>query len=124
MYFKQYIRDLLTALKLNSVSSFTSIIITSGLREVIRYLVKNKMVDCIVTTAGGIEENFIKCLAPTVIGAFNINGHDLFQRSVYRAGNMLLPCKSYSLFEHWIVPILDQECLFSFSQFFLHEEKT
>ena len=27
-------------------------------------------VDCIVTTAGGIEEDLIKCLAPTYVGDF------------------------------------------------------
>lgn len=26
------------------------------------------MVDCIVTSAGGVEEDFIKCLKPTFIG--------------------------------------------------------
>ena len=39
-----------------------------GVRDVIKFLVKNRMVDCIVATAGGIEEDFIKCLAPTYIG--------------------------------------------------------
>lgn len=28
------------------------------------------MVDCIVTTTGGIEEDFMKCLAPHYIGDF------------------------------------------------------
>lgn len=26
------------------------------------------MVDCIVTSAGGVEEDFIKCLKPTFVG--------------------------------------------------------
>jgi deoxyhypusine synthase len=28
------------------------------------------MIDCIVTSAGGIEEDFIKCLKPTYVGEF------------------------------------------------------
>jgi deoxyhypusine synthase len=31
-------------------------------------------VDCLVVTAGGVEEDFIKCLAPTFIGDFALNG--------------------------------------------------
>ena len=50
---------------------------SSGMRETIRFLVEHKMVDCIVTTAGGIEEDFIKCLAPTYIGE-NTNLHVVF----------------------------------------------
>ena len=32
------------------------------------------MVDCLVTTAGGIEEDLIKCLAPTYMGDFALDG--------------------------------------------------
>ena len=32
------------------------------------------MVDALVTTAGGIEEDFIKCLADTYIGDFALKG--------------------------------------------------
>ncbi|KAJ2463366.1 hypothetical protein GGI02_005254, partial [Coemansia sp. RSA 2322] len=47
---------------------YTSNLISCGIRETIKYLVKNKMVDVIVSTAGGVEEDFIKCLAPTYVG--------------------------------------------------------
>lgn len=39
---------------------YTSNLISAGVREIVRYLVQNKMVDCIVTTAGGVEEDLIK----------------------------------------------------------------
>ncbi|MBI4154187.1 deoxyhypusine synthase family protein, partial [Candidatus Woesearchaeota archaeon] len=39
--------------------SFTSNMVTSGIRDIITYLVKHKMVDVLVTTAGGIEEDII-----------------------------------------------------------------
>lgn len=42
--------------------------ISSGLREIIRFIVQHKLVDCIVTTAGGVEEDLIKCLADSYIG--------------------------------------------------------
>ena len=36
---------------------YTSNLVTSGLREIFRYLAKHKKVNVIVTTAGGIEED-------------------------------------------------------------------
>ncbi|KAJ0092385.1 hypothetical protein Patl1_25383 [Pistacia atlantica] len=53
---------------------FTSNLISSGVRETIRYLAQHRMVDVMVTTAGGIEEDFIKCLAPTYKGDFALAG--------------------------------------------------
>lgn len=35
------------------------------------------MVDAIVTTTGGIEEDIMKCLAPTYLGDFYLKGKDL-----------------------------------------------
>jgi deoxyhypusine synthase len=42
--------------------SYTSNMISSGVRETIKFLVQHNMVDVIVTSAGGVEEDFIKCL--------------------------------------------------------------
>ena len=41
--------------------SYTSNMISSGMREIIRFLVEHKKVDALITTAGGIEEDFMKC---------------------------------------------------------------
>ena len=50
---------------------YTSNMASCGVRETIRYLCQHKMVDVIVATAGGIEEDIIKCLAPTYLGSCN-----------------------------------------------------
>eukprot|EP00063_Salmo_salar_P083329 XP_014058164.1 PREDICTED: deoxyhypusine synthase-like [Salmo salar] len=63
---------------------YTSNLISSGVRESIRYLAQHKMVDVIVTTAGGVEEDFIKCLAPTYLGEFSLSGKELRQRGINR----------------------------------------
>ncbi|KAH7642748.1 hypothetical protein DERF_003951 [Dermatophagoides farinae] len=87
---------------------YTSNIISSGIRETIRFLVQHRMVDCIVTTAGGIEEDIIKCLAPTYVGDFHLSGRQLRQNGINRIGNLLVPNDNYCLFEDWIIPILDE----------------
>lgn len=78
------------------------------MRESIRYLVEHRHVSCIVTTAGGIEEDLIKCLGPTYLGAFDLDGKNLRSRGLNRIGNLLVPNDNYCRFEDWVVPILDQ----------------
>lgn len=82
--------------------------ISSGLRETLRYLVQHKHVAAIVTTAGGVEEDFIKCLAPTYLGAFSTPGAGLRQKGMNRIGNLVVPNSNYCAFEDWVVPILDK----------------
>lgn len=47
--------------------------ISCGLREIIRFLCEHKMVDAIVTTCGGLEEDIMKCFLPAYIGTFRNN---------------------------------------------------
>ncbi|NXJ87152.1 DHYS synthase, partial [Trogon melanurus] len=102
-------------------------------RESIRYLVQHNMVDVLVTTAGGVEEDLIKCLAPTYIGDFSLRGQELRQSGINRyegapgtpprgvgpppglnpspllprprIGNLLVPNDNYCKFEDWLMPI-------------------
>ena len=87
---------------------YTSNLISSGLRGVLRWLVEHKHVSCIVTTAGGIEEDFIKCLGPTYMGSFSAVGAELRKKGLNRIGNLLVPNSNYCAFEDWVVPILDK----------------
>ncbi|KAG1931425.1 deoxyhypusine synthase [Pimephales promelas] len=90
---------------------YTSNLISSGVRETIRYLAQHRMVDVIVSTAGGIEEDIIKCLGPTYLGEFSLKGKELRQQGINRIGNLLVPNDNYCKFEDWLVPILDQMVL-------------
>jgi len=61
-----------------------------------------------VTTAGGVEEDFIKCLAPTYHGSFTSPGATLRAQGLNRIGNLVVPNNNYCAFEDWVVPILDK----------------
>lgn len=87
---------------------YTSNMASCGARETIRFLVEHKMVDCIVTTAGGVEEDIIKCLAPTYIGSFELPGKRLREQGINRIGNLLVPNDNYCKFENWLMPLLDE----------------
>lgn len=85
---------------------YTSNMMTTGVRETIKFLVKNKLVDYLVTTAGGIEEDFIKCFGDFKLGDFNLDGSKLRDDGINRAGNILIPNSRYEEFEKWILPLL------------------
>ncbi|KAF8326695.1 Deoxyhypusine synthase [Cantharellus anzutake] len=86
---------------------YTSNLISSGLREVILHLVKHNHVSAIVTTAGGIEEDFIKCLGDTYLGDFNLDGAELRKKGMNRIGNLVIPNDNYCKFEDWVTPVLN-----------------
>ena len=77
---------------------YTSNLVSSGLRDIIRYLVKNKKVDALVTTTGGIEEDIIKCMGDFVLGDFRADGVKLRKRGINRIGNIYAPNERYVKF--------------------------
>jgi len=85
---------------------YTSGMVSSGLREIFRYLAEHKMIDVIVTTAGGIEEDIIKCLDSFLLGKFNLSGKKLRERGINRIGNILVPNSRYVKFEEFLIPVL------------------
>lgn len=88
---------------------YTSNLVSSGLRSTLRYLVQHRHVSAIVTTAGGVEEDIIKCLAPTYISpqGFSADGTTLREKGLNRIGNLIVPNSNYQKFEEWIIPILN-----------------
>lgn len=87
---------------------FTSNMISSGLREAFCFLAKHKMIDAVVTSAGGVEEDLIKSLAPTVVGEFTLKGRLLRKKGWNRIGNLIVPNENYCMFEDWVQPLLDE----------------
>jgi len=87
---------------------FTSNIISSGLRELIAYMVKERWVDVIVTTVGGIEEDAMKSLGDFYVGAWDVNDRDLHKRGINRIGNIFVENELYVKLESFLTPIFDE----------------
>lgn len=87
---------------------YTSNQVSSGNRELIRFLVQHKLVHVIVTSAGGIEEDFIKCMGKLHVGSFDLQGAELRKKGLNRIGNLIMPNENYCTFEEWLNPILDE----------------
>jgi deoxyhypusine synthase len=66
------------------------------------------MVSCLVTTTGAIEEDIMKCLAPTYMGDFHLSGKDLRNQGLNRIGNLIVPNQNYCKLEAWFMPLLKE----------------
>ena len=87
---------------------YTSNLVTSGLRDIFRYLAEHNKVNVLVTTAGGIEEDMIKCLGDFKLGDFKADGGGLRDRGINRAGNIFIPNSRYCAFEDFIISIFEE----------------
>ena len=87
---------------------YTSNMVSSGLRDIFRYLVENKKVNAIVTTTGAIEEDIIKCLGDFILGDFRASGKELREKGINRIGNIFVPNSHYVKFENFFQKILDE----------------
>ena len=88
--------------------SCTSNMVSSGNRELVKFLVKNKFVHVLSISAGGVEEDIIKTLRPFVVGTFDISGRALFDKGVGRIGNIFAPFDRYLYFEKFMQPLFDR----------------
>ena len=104
--------DVIVKMKKNSAKvylTFTSNMVTSGLRGFFAQLIRMKMADVIVTTVGGIEEDIMKaCGEKFDIGTFKADDVELHEQGVNRVGNLMIKNECYMNFEDWLNPVLDK----------------
>jgi deoxyhypusine synthase len=87
--------------------TYTSNMVTSGLRGFFAQLIELGMVDVIVTTVGGIEEDIMKAAGEEfVIGNFKPDDVALYEKGVNRVGNLFIRNESYLKFEDTIGSML------------------
>lgn len=87
--------------------TFTSNMVTSGLRGFFAQLVELGIPDVIVTTVGGIEEDIMKAHGEEfVIGGFNSDDIELYEKGINRVGNLFIRNESYAKFEDLMSPII------------------
>ena len=79
--------------------TFTSNMVTSGLRGFFAQLIKLKIPYAIVTTVGSIEEDIMKAHGEKfIIGKFNSDDVSLYEKGINRVGNLFISNESYMKF--------------------------
>ena len=95
--------DLIIRMKKESARiylAFPSNLVTSGLRGFFAQLVKLKIPDILVTTAGAIEEDIMKAIGERFqIGSFFTDDVALHEQGANRIGNIIIKNESYEKFE-------------------------
>jgi len=87
--------------------TFTSNIISSGLRETVAYLVEEGYVDVIITTSGSITEDVIKTAKPFKMGNWKADEAELRERGINRLGNLFVPSDRYVWLEEYLYDFFD-----------------
>ena len=89
--------------------TFTSNMVTSGLRGFFAQLCKMKIPDILVTTSGSIEEDIMKSLGDAFeISNFHADDTELHEKGSNRVGNLIISTESYMKFEDKINSLLSK----------------
>ena len=87
--------------------TFTSNMVTSGLRGFFAQLINLKMANVIVTTVGGIEEDIMKAHGEKFqMGRFDLDDLELKEKGLNRIGNLLIDNQSYLILEDMLNEML------------------
>lgn len=88
--------------------SFPACIVATGVRGVIKDLVKHGFVDCIITTCGTLDHDLARIWKDYYHGSFGMNDAELHKRGVNRLGNVLVPNESYGeILEEKLQPLFE-----------------
>ena len=83
--------------------TFTSNMVTSGLRDLFAQVISLGLADIIVTTVGGIEEDIMKAKGERfIVGSFDSDDVELYEKGYNRVGNLFITNETYENFEDTI----------------------
>ena len=92
--------------------SFVAAITSTGLRGVIKDMIKKKWFDVVITTCGALDHDIARHFSNYNQGSFTMDDAELTKQNIHRLGNVLVPMESYG-------PIIEEKM-----QSFLEEEYT
>jgi deoxyhypusine synthase len=89
--------------------TFTSNMVTSGLRGLFAQLIELGVADVVVTTTGGIEEDIMKALGEDfLVGAYSSDDVSLHEKGMNRVGNLMITNESYARLEDYMLPVFSK----------------
>ena len=90
--------------------SFVGAIVSTGLRGIIKDMIKNKWFDVVITTCGALDHDIARHFSNYNEGSFTLDDVKLAEENIHRLGNVLVPMESYG-------PLIEKKL-----QLFLEEE--
>jgi len=90
--------------------SFVGAVISTGLRGIIKDMIKNKWFDVAITTCGALDHDIAKHYAHYNEGSFTMDDNELADQNIHRLGNVLVPMDNYGpLIEEKMQSFLEEE---------------
>ncbi|MEM1514249.1 MAG: deoxyhypusine synthase [Candidatus Thermoplasmatota archaeon] len=77
--------------------TFPACIVSTGTRGVIRDMLKNRIVDGVITTCGTIDHDLARSFKNYYHGSFDANDVELHKKGINRLGNIFIPNESYGV---------------------------
>lgn len=90
--------------------SFVGAVVSTGLRGIIKDMIKNKWFDVAITTCGALDHDIARHFSHYKEGSFTMDDKELADQSIHRLGNVLVPMDSYGpLIEEKMQSFLEEE---------------
>ena len=90
--------------------SFVGAVISTGLRGIIRDVVKDKWFDVLITTCGALDHDIARHFSHYQEGSFTMDDSELADKNIHRLGNVLVPMENYGpLIEEKMQCFLEKE---------------
>ena len=90
--------------------SLVAAIISTGLRGIIKDMIKNKWFNTVITTCGALDHDIARHFSNYNEGSFTLDDVTLAEKNIHRLGNVLVPMDSYGpLIEEKMQSFLEEE---------------
>ncbi|KKL77331.1 hypothetical protein LCGC14_2035980, partial [marine sediment metagenome] len=104
----KFIRIVLT--KCLRFLSCVAAVLSTGLRGIIKDMIKNKWFDVMITTCGALDHDIARYFSNYKEGSFTMDDSELVNQNIHRLGNVLVPMESYGpLIEEKMQSFLEEE---------------
>ncbi len=88
--------------------SFVGAVISTGLRGIIKDMIRLRIFDAVITTCGALDHDIAKTYSSYYEGDFRLDDKILAEKKIHRLGNVLVPMDSYGpLIENKVQKMLE-----------------
>ncbi len=103
------LRTMISEPQCTNFLSFIGAPISTGVRGIIRDMLKNKMFQVVITTCGALDHDIARAYDKYYAGDFRMDDRKLMNKHIHRLGNVLVPMSSYGpLIEEKVQQCLDE----------------
>jgi deoxyhypusine synthase len=89
--------------------SFPACIISTGTRGIIKELLKRKLFDVVITTAGTLDHDLARVWKQYFHGSFAADDTELYHKGINRLGNIFIPLECYgTILEKKLQPLFQE----------------